>query len=58
MLYRNKCTKTKPKSKPTLMLKNCSYVCEYTQHRTVLIVFPLKPHLHDTTSCQTGLTTG
>jgi len=37
----NKRTKTKPKTKPTLMLKNCSYVCACsivhnccTQHST------------------------
>ena len=49
MLNLNKCTKTKPKSKPTLIFKNCSYVCAYhyaqllytTQHRTVLIIFIL-----------------
>jgi len=49
MLSLNKCTKTKPKPKPTLNFKNCSYVCAYhcaqllntTQHRTVLIIFPL-----------------
>jgi len=43
----NKCTKTKPK--PTLTCKNRSYVRLYycaqllytTQHRTVLIIFPL-----------------
>jgi len=42
MLKLNKCTKTKPKSKPTLIFKNGSYVCGYhcaqlsytTQHRT------------------------
>ena len=49
MLKLNKCTKTKHKPKPTLNFKNCSYVCAYhcaqllntTQHRTVLIIFPL-----------------
>ena len=47
MLKWNKCTKTKPKPKPTLIFKNCSYVCAYhyaqlsytTQPRTVLISF-------------------
>jgi len=45
----NKCTKTKPKPKPILTCKNCSYVCAYhyaqlsytAQHRTILIIFPL-----------------
>jgi len=51
MLNQNKCTKIKPKPKPTLSCKNCSYVCvcvyHYvqllytTQHRTVLIISPL-----------------
>ena len=49
MLNLNKHTETKPKSKPTLNVKNCSHVCVYycvqlsytTQHRTVLIMFPL-----------------
>jgi len=27
MLNLNKCTKTKPKPKPTHIFKNCSYVC-------------------------------
>jgi len=52
MLHLNKRTKTKPKHKPTLIFKNCSYVCacrcsqlSYTiQHRTVLIIFPLIFH--------------
>jgi len=47
MLNLNKYTKTKPK--PTVICKNCSYVCAYhcaqllytTQHRTVLMIFPL-----------------
>jgi len=42
-------TKSKPKSKQTVNFKNCSLVCVYhcaqlpytTQHRTVLIIFPL-----------------
>jgi len=44
----NKWTKTKHKPKPTLSLKNCSCVCYHcvqppyiTQHKTVLILFPL-----------------
>jgi len=45
MLNLNKCIKTKPK--PTLIFKNCSYVCAYhyaqlsytTQHKMVLIIF-------------------
>jgi len=51
MLNQKKCTKTKSKPKPTLIFKNCSYVCvctyhcaqlSYTtQHRTVLTIFPL-----------------
>jgi len=49
MLNINKCTKTKPKPKPTLIFKNCSYVSAYhcaqlsytAQHRTVLIIFLL-----------------
>ena len=49
MLNLNKRTKTQPKPKPTANFKNCSYVCAYhcaqlsytTQHRTVLIIFPL-----------------
>jgi len=49
MLNLNKCTKTKTKPKPTLIFKNCSYMCPYhcaqlsytTQHRTGLIIFPL-----------------
>jgi len=49
MLRLNKWTKTKPKPKPTLISKNCSYVCANrctklsytTQHQTVLIIFPL-----------------
>jgi len=52
MLNLNKCTNTKPK--PTLILKNCSYVCvcccaklSYkTQHRTVLIIFTHPPDNH------------
>jgi len=47
MLRLNKCTKTTAEPKPTLIFKNCSYVCAYhcaplsytTQHRTVLIIF-------------------
>jgi len=47
MLHLSKCTKIKPK--PTLICKNCSHECAYhcaqllhtTQHRTVLIIFPL-----------------
>jgi len=47
MLNLNKRTQTK--AKPTLIFKNCSYMYAYhcaqplytTQHRTVLIVFPL-----------------
>jgi len=50
MLKLNKCTETKPK--PTLIFKNCSYMCAYqcaqlsytAQHRTVLIIFPLILH--------------
>jgi len=46
--------KTKPKPKPALIFKNCSYVCTYhcaqlsytTQHRTVLIIFPYPPDNH------------
>ena len=49
MLNLNKCTETKPKPKPTLTCKNCSYVCSYycaqqsytTQHGSVLIIFPV-----------------
>ena len=49
MLNPNKYTKTKSKAKPTVNCKNCSHACEYhcvqlkytTQHRTVLIIFPL-----------------
>jgi len=50
MLNLNKLIKTKPKPKPKLVFKNCSCVCVYhcvqlsytvTQHRTVLMVFPL-----------------
>jgi len=49
MLNPDKCTKIKPKPKPTLIFKNCSRVCAYhcaqlshtTQHRTVLIIFHL-----------------
>jgi len=41
--------KTKHKPKTNIQLQNCSYVCAYhyvqlsytTQHRTVLIIFPL-----------------
>ena len=41
MLNLNKGTKTK--LKPILIFKNCLYVCMHhrTQHRTVLIIFPL-----------------
>ena len=49
MLKQNKRTKTKHKPKPTFNCKKCSCVCVYhcvqlsytTQHRTVLIIFPL-----------------
>jgi len=49
MLKLKKRTKTKPKLKPTPTFKNYSYECAYhcaqlsytTQHRTVLIIFPL-----------------
>ena len=42
ILNLNKCTRTKPKPKPTVIFKNCSYVCAYhcaqlsytTQNRT------------------------
>jgi len=45
----NKCAKTKPKLKPTVIFKNCSYVCAYhcaqpsytTQHRTNVIIISL-----------------
>jgi len=47
MLNLNKCTKTKPKPKLTLIFKNCSYVYAYhwaqllytTQNKTVPIIF-------------------
>jgi len=51
MVNPHKCTKTKFKPKPTLIFKNCSYVCEYhcaqlmymamAKHKTVLTIFPL-----------------
>ena len=41
----HRATINKPKSKRTLNFKNCSCVCAYhmctTQHRTVLIIFPV-----------------
>jgi len=47
ILNLNKCTRTKPKPKPTLIFKNCSYVYAHhcaqvshiTQQKTVLIIF-------------------
>jgi len=49
MLNRNKRTKTKPRPKPKLIFKNCSHTMRVycaqlsytTQHRSVLIIFPL-----------------
>jgi len=47
MLSLNKRTETKPKPKPTLIFKNCSYTCAYDcacaymQHIAVFIIFPL-----------------
>jgi len=49
MLKLNKIKKTRPKPKPTLICKNCLYVCTYhcakmsytAHHRTFLIIFTL-----------------
>jgi len=51
LLNLNKHAITKPKPKPTVNFKNCSYACVYhcvqllytTQHRKVLIIFPYCP---------------
>jgi len=56
MLDLNRCTKTEPKPKPTLILKNCSYVHAYhctqlpytTRHRTVLMISLISSNLHST----------